>query len=113
MPPSDAPALSKSQIRNRQRKRERQLHSSRSLVQKNHVARLEKELVVLNDAAKKTEGELACTKIANDRLQSIAQSATLDAIIFKRTADNYAAKLMEKDRVIASLTSATATESPL
>uniref|UniRef100_A0A7S0MZ62 Uncharacterized protein n=1 Tax=Cryptomonas curvata TaxID=233186 RepID=A0A7S0MZ62_9CRYP len=113
MPPSDAPAVSKSQIRNEKRKRARQLLSVRSIIQKNNTARIEKELIALTDISKKTEGELARVKIANDRLQCLAQSATLDAIIFKRTADNHSAKLVEKDRIIASLTPAAETESPV
>ncbi len=113
MPPSDAPAPSKSQIRNEKRKRARQLLSVRSIVQKNYTARIEKELIELTDVSKKTEGELVSVKIANDRLQSIAQSATLDAIIFKRSADNHAAKLVEKDSIIASLSPADAAEPPL
>jgi hypothetical protein len=113
MPPSDSPALSKSQIRNEKRKRARQLNSVHSILQKNHTAHIEKKLTALTDASKRTEGELASVKIANDRLQNIAQSATLDAIIFKRSADNYAEKLVDKDSIIASLTPAAATESPL
>jgi hypothetical protein len=50
----------------------------------------------------KTKGELARATIANDRLQIIAQSATLDAHIHKRTAENLAEKLVEKDRAISA-----------
>ncbi len=49
----------------------------------NHIACIETELVVSNDVLKKIVGELATVKIANDRFQVIAQSATLDAHIFK------------------------------
>ncbi len=76
-------ALSKSQIRNQKRKHARQLQSIHSTIQKNHTACIETELVVSNDVLKKTVGELATVKIANDRVQVIAQSATLDAHIFK------------------------------
>jgi len=109
MPPSTVPAPSKSQIRNQKRKHARQLQSIHSTIQKNHTARIEKELVVSNDVLKKTAGELARVKNANDRLQVIAQSATLDAHIFKRSAENHATKLVEKDRIIASLSAVAAT----
>ena len=107
-------ALSKYQIRNQKRKHARQLQSIHSTIQKNHIARIEKELVVSNDVLKKTAGELASVKNANDRLQVIAQSATLDAHIFKRSAENHATKLVEKDRIISSLSAvaATARKSP-
>ena len=52
------------------------------------------------------QGELELATSDNSRLQNIAQSATLDAYIFKRTADNHAAKIVEKDRIIASLSTA-------
>jgi hypothetical protein len=45
MPPSTVPAPSKSQIRNQKRKHARQLQSIHSTIQKNHIARIEKELV--------------------------------------------------------------------
>jgi hypothetical protein len=59
------------------------LQSIHSTIQKNHIACIETELVVSNDVLKKIVGELATVKIANDRVQVIAQSATLDAHIFK------------------------------
>ena len=102
MPPSIVPALSKSQSRNAKKKRSRQLQSVHLAIQKNHTERFEKELVALHDVAKKTKGELARATIANDRLQIIAQSATLDAHIHKRTAENLAEKLVEKDRAISA-----------
>ena len=108
MPPSDASAPSKSHIRNEKRKRARQLQSVRSTLQKNFTNSLQTELVDLTFAHKKTEAELACVKNANDRLQNIAQSATLDAFIYKRSAENHASKLVDKDRIIASLSSAAA-----
>ena len=108
MPPSDSSVPSKSQIRNEKRKRARQLQSVRSIIQKNFTDRLQKELVELTHAHKKTEAELTCVKNANDRLQFIAQSATLDSYIHKRSAENHAVKLVEKDRIIASLSAAAA-----
>jgi hypothetical protein len=112
MPPSTVSAPSKSQILNQKRKHARQLQSIHSTIQKNHITRIEKELIVSVDVLKKTEGELASVKIANDRLQNIAQSTTLDAHIYKRSAENHARTIVEKDRIIASLSAATATESP-
>jgi hypothetical protein len=109
MPPSTVVAPSKSQIRNQKRKHARQLQSIHSTIQKNHIARIEKVLVVSNDVLKKTVGELASVKNANDRLQVLAQSATLDAHIFKRSAENHATKLVEKDRIISSLSAVAAT----
>jgi hypothetical protein len=108
MPPSDSSVPSKSQIRNEKRKRARQLQSVRSAIQKIFTNRLQKELVDLTIAHKKSEAELTCVKNANDRLQFIAQSATLDSYIHKRSAENHAVKLVEKDRIIASLSAAAA-----
>ena len=106
MPPVVDPVLSKSQSRNARRKRARQLNSVQSLIQKNHIARVEKELSERIDASKKVQGELVSAKHDISRLQNIAQSATLDAYIFKRTAENHAVHIVEKDRVIASLSAA-------
>ena len=111
MPPSDSSVPSRSQIRNEKRKRARQLQSVRSTIQKNFTDRLQKDLVELTNAHKKTEAELTCVKIlknANDRLQVIAQTATLDSYNHKRSAENHAAKLVEKDRIIANLSVASA-----
>ena len=108
MPPSDSPVPSRSQIRNEKRKRARQLQSVRSTIQKIFTDRLQKDLVELTNAHKKTEAELTCVKNANDRLQVIAQTATLDSYIHKRSAENHAAKLVEKDRIIANLSVASA-----
>jgi hypothetical protein len=106
MPPAVNPVLSKSQSRNDRKKRARLLHTVNSLIQKNHIAHIEKELSEKIEASKKVQGELALVKQDNDRLQNIAQSATLDAYIFKRTAENHAVKIVEKDRIIASLSAA-------
>jgi hypothetical protein len=106
MPPVVNPVPSKSQSRNARKKRARQLNSVHSLIQKNHIARVEKELSDCIDASKKVQGELALAKHDISRLQNIAQSATLDAYIFKRTAENHAVKIVEKDQVIASLSAA-------
>ena len=108
MPPSDSSVPSKSQIRNEKRKRARQLQSVRSTIQKIFTHRLQKELVELTDAHKKTVAELTCVKNANVRLQAIAQIATLDSYIHKRSAENYAVKLVDKDRIFASLSAASA-----
>ena len=108
MPPFVSSAPSKSQIRNEKRKRARQLQSVRSTIQKSFTIRLQKELVDLTKAHKKSEAELACVKNANDHLQVIAQTATLDSYIHKRSAENHAVKLVEKDRIIASLSAAAA-----
>ena len=105
MPPSDSPVPSRSQIRNEKRKRARQLQSVRSTIQKIFTDRLQKDLVELTNAHKKTVAELTCVKNANDRLQVIAQTATLDSYIHKRSA---CAKLVEKDRIIANLSVASA-----
>ena len=82
------------------------MNSVQSLIQKNHIARVEKELSERIDASKKVQGELVSAKHDISRLQNIAQSATLDAYIFKRTAENHAVQIVEKDRVIASLSAA-------
>ena len=102
MPPSDVPALSKSQIRNAKKRNARHLQSVQLAIQKTHTERIEKELVASHDAAKKARGELARANLVIDRLQNIAQSATLDAYIHKRTAENLAMKLVEKDRATAA-----------
>ena len=109
-PCDDSSAPSKSHIRNEKRKRARQLQSVRSDIQKFFTNRLQKELIDLTFAHKKTEAELARVKNANDRLKVVAQSATLDAHIFKRSAENHAMnlKLVEQDRTIASLSVAAA-----
>ena len=111
MPPSNAPIPSKSQIRNEKRKRARHLLSVKTEVLKNHISRIEKDLSSSIHSSSKTKGELAIVKLENDRLQNVSQSATLDAIIAKRTAENLASKIVDKDRIIASLSSAS-TSSP-
>jgi hypothetical protein len=94
------------------RKRQRQLRSIRDTIQRNHIARLELELVVTQDSAKKSAGENASLKLAVDRLQNIAQSATLDAFIFQRSAENRALTIVDRDRTIASLSAAAAAVPP-
>ena len=61
------PPPTRSQIRNAKRKRQRQLRSIRDTIQKNHIARLERELIVTHDSAKKSAGENASLKLAVDR----------------------------------------------
>ncbi len=109
MPPSIALTPSKSQIRNEKRKRARQLQSVKSELQKNHIARIESDLSASIHSVNKIKGEFAVVKFENDRLQNVSQTATLDAIIAKRTVENLASKIVEKDRKIASLSSAPTT----
>jgi hypothetical protein len=106
MPPAVIPVLSKSQARNARRKRARLLNSAQNLIQKNHIARVEQQLSDSIKASRKVQGELELATSDNSRLQNIAQTATLDSYIFKRTADNHAVKIVEKDRIIASLSAA-------
>jgi hypothetical protein len=106
MPPSNAPVHSKSQIRNEKRKRARQLQSVKTELLKNHISRIEKDLSASIHSSCQTRGELAVVKFENDHLQNVSQTATLDAIIAKRTVENLASKIVDKDRIIASLSSA-------
>ncbi len=107
MPPSDA-LPTKTQMRNERKKRQRQLRAIRDTIQKNHISRLERELSVSQDTAKKSAVEIASLKLANDKLQNIAQSATLDAIISQRSAESRASTIVDRDRTIASLSAAAA-----
>jgi chromosome segregation ATPase len=111
MPPSDA-LPTKSQLRNERKKRQRQLRSIRDAIQKNHIDRLERELSVTQDSAKKSAAEIASLKLANDKLQNIAQSAVLDAFIFQRSAESHVRTIVERDRTIATLSAPAAAASP-
>ena len=95
---------SKSQIRNEKRKRARKLQSITSALQKHTIVRLGEELTVLKRETSKTNGKLSDVKLANNRLLNIAQSATLDAYIATRTAENLVRKIVASasDRVITS-----------
>ena len=95
---------SKSQIRNEKRKHARKLQSITSALQKHTIVRLGEELTVLKRETSKTNGELSDVKLANNRLLNIAQSATLDAYIATRTAENLVRKIVASasDRVITS-----------
>jgi hypothetical protein len=92
VPPAVIPVLSKSQAHNARRKRVHQLNFAQNLIQKNHIARVGQELSVSIKASKKIQGEFQLAMNDDSRLQIIAQSATPDAYIFKRTADNHAVK---------------------
>ena len=95
---------SKSRIRNEKRERARKLQSITSTLQKHTIVRLGEELTVLKRETSKTNGELSDVKIANNLLLNIAQSATLDAYIATRTAENLVRKIvaLASDRVITS-----------
>jgi hypothetical protein len=115
LPPSDMPVPTNAQVRNRKRKRARPLKNLQSItsaLQKNHIARLGEESTVLKSESKRTKGDLSSEiseyKFAKYQLQNIAQSTTLDAYIATRTAENLVRTIVEKDRVIDSLTSASA-----
>jgi hypothetical protein len=116
MPPSN---VSKSQIRNEKRKRARQLLSVSSSIQKIHTSQLQHDLLDKCKELSKTKIELSSANLNINRLQHTAQSATLDAFIATRTVENFASKIAdrdrqisEKDRMIASLTSASASSLP-
>ncbi len=103
MPTSAVP--SKSQICNEKRKRARKLQSITSTIQKNQIVRLGEELTDLKSESSKTIGVLSDVKIDNNRLLNLAQSATLDAYIATRTAENLVrgSVVSEKDRAIGSV----------
>ncbi len=58
------------------------------------------------DTSQKVQGELALANHDKNRLPYFEQSATLDAYIFERTAENQAFKTVENARIIASLSAA-------
>ncbi len=64
-------ALSNSLSRNAKKRKSSHLQSVQLAIQKNHAERIEKELVALHDAAKKTKGEVASAKMANPNYCSI------------------------------------------
>jgi hypothetical protein len=85
MPPSKVSVPSKSHIRNEKRKRARQLQAVNTEIQKNHTARIEKELIAAYHDSLTTKGELTIARNEIDRLQNIAQSAVLDSYIAQRS----------------------------
>jgi hypothetical protein len=84
-----------------------------SSIQKIHTSQLQHDLLDKCKELSKTKIELSSANLNIDRLQHTAQSATLDAFIATRTVESFASKIAdrdrqisEKDRMIASLTSA-------
>ena len=95
---------SKSQSRTEKGKRARKLQSITSTLQKHTIVRLGEELTVLKRESSNTNGELSDVKLDNNWLLNIAQSATLDAYIATRTAENFVRKIVASasDRVVTS-----------
>jgi hypothetical protein len=63
MPTSDVPVRLKFQFRDEKRKRARHLQSAQSAIQKYFTVHIQRELVDLTDASRKTVGELASVKL--------------------------------------------------
>jgi hypothetical protein len=115
MPPSNMPVPTNSQVRNRKRKHTpRPLQSFTSTLRspETHIASLGEESTGLKSESKKTKEDLSSeiseNNFAKYQIQNIAHSTTLDAYIAMRTAENLVRTIVEKECVIDSLTSASA-----
>ncbi len=98
------PGPSKCQIRNKKLKRAQKLQSIPSTFQKNEIVCLGEEMTVLKSELSETIGEISDIKLDNNQRLNIVQSATLDADIAIRTAENLVRKMvaLASNRVISS-----------